>query len=213
MWVKRLSAFFAPCFLNEPLLGKRYARNPTIRVLTRERRCLLHTDIRGSTTAARASPQARQAARGVPRRSRVPQLPADSKAVGAGLIVGAILVVVVVAYGWWTGVYERLFPARAPAAAASFRIECTDARFPVMVTTNTTMCSLILEKGRRDTRVLRLWGRQMSRGLVFFRTATTDLFAGSRTHHPSRCLASRCGFGSPMSRQLRRCALARNPSP
>jgi hypothetical protein len=84
----------------------------------------------------------------VPQEARVPQPLAINKIVRAALIFGPILAVVVAAYGWWTRVYERMFPAPAPAAAASFSIECADTRFPVIVKPNTAMCGLILDKGK-----------------------------------------------------------------
>jgi hypothetical protein len=83
-----------------------------------------------------------------PPEARVSHFCPYNKIFGAAFIVGVILVLVVVAYGWWMGGYERMFPASPPAVAASFRIECADARFPVILTPNTTMCGLILEKGK-----------------------------------------------------------------
>jgi hypothetical protein len=65
-----------------------------------------------------------------------------------GLVVGAILAVVGTIYGWRAGIYERVFPPAPPVVAASLSIDCERVQFPLNVQPNTSMCGLILEKGK-----------------------------------------------------------------
>jgi hypothetical protein len=64
------------------------------------------------------------------------------------LFVGAVLVVVGMVYGWRTGLYERIFPASPPVVDASLSIDCDKVQFPLTVQPNTSICGLVLEKGK-----------------------------------------------------------------
>jgi hypothetical protein len=65
-----------------------------------------------------------------------------------GLVVGAILVVVGSIYGWRAGFYESVFPPAPPVVAASLSIDCERVPFPLTVQPHTSVCGLILEKGK-----------------------------------------------------------------
>jgi hypothetical protein len=64
------------------------------------------------------------------------------------LVVGAVLAVVGAVYGWRTGIYERVFPPAPPVVAASLSIDCDNVQFPLTIQPNTSVCGLVLEKGK-----------------------------------------------------------------
>jgi hypothetical protein len=64
------------------------------------------------------------------------------------LVVGAVLAVVGAVYGWRTGIYERVFPPAPPVVAATLSIDCDNVQFPLTIQPNTSVCGLVLEKGK-----------------------------------------------------------------